>query len=208
MTYNIKEGYISNISPHHHNDVSYTEEAQREVYEFACDFMKSNSLTSVIDVGCGSGFKLMKYLHEFNTIGIEVEPCLSFLKSKYPDRVWVDSGVPEKSFNLNQTGICDLVICADVIEHIIDPDVLINYLLSVDAKYYIISTPCREVLCNHPKFSYLYGSTVDGPPYNPSHVREWTFDEFKEYLNIRFDVLSSSYCESQIECQFHLLTSK
>ena len=42
----------------------------------------------VIDVGCGSGWKLVNYLSkEFTTIGIETEPALSFLRRTYPDLV-------------------------------------------------------------------------------------------------------------------------
>lgn len=41
-----------------------------------------------IDVGCGSGWKLVKYLsEEFHTIGIETEPALSFLRKTYPEQV-------------------------------------------------------------------------------------------------------------------------
>ncbi len=42
-----------------------------------------------IDVGCGSGWKLVNYLSgEFHTIGIETEPALSFLRKTYPDQVF------------------------------------------------------------------------------------------------------------------------
>ena len=43
---------------------------------------------TVIDVGCGSGWKLVNYLSkEFKTIGVETEPALSFLRKTYPDQV-------------------------------------------------------------------------------------------------------------------------
>ena len=43
---------------------------------------------TVIDVGCGSGWKLVNYLsEEFKTIGIETEPALTFLREKYPGQV-------------------------------------------------------------------------------------------------------------------------
>jgi hypothetical protein len=42
-----------------------------------------------IDVGCGSGWKLVNFLSaEFHTIGIETEPALTFLRNKYPDQVY------------------------------------------------------------------------------------------------------------------------
>jgi len=46
------------------------------------------SVLTAIDVGCGSGWKLVKYIsEEFRTIGIDTEPALSFLKKKYPKQV-------------------------------------------------------------------------------------------------------------------------
>jgi 2-polyprenyl-3-methyl-5-hydroxy-6-metoxy-1,4-benzoquinol methylase len=154
--YGIKN-YQINSSPRHHNDEIYKDEWQKGVYLFTKNFMKENKLNNIIDVGCGSGYKLVNILEEFNTIGVETEPCYSILKKKYPLRKWLLSGEKEKSFmmydDLYET---DVVICSDVIEHIIDPDVLLDYLISLNSKYYIISTPCRQVLCNHPKFSHIF----------------------------------------------------
>jgi SAM-dependent methyltransferase len=207
-TYEINN-YLSNLNPTHHNDSEYTDTSQKEVYMFCADFMKQNSLKSVVDVGCGSGYKLIKYLSEFDTIGIETEPCFSLLKQKYPERNWIISGESEKSFN-NDVSISntDLVICSDVIEHILDPDILLEYLISLNAKYYVISTPCREILCKNQRYSNVYNHTWSGPPLNTSHVREWTMTEFINYISKKFNVINSFYGKEQIECQYHLLTIK
>jgi hypothetical protein len=201
--------YSINNNPEHHNDTDHTEEGQKEVYLFCRDFMQKNRLNSVIDIGCGSAYKLITYLSDFNTIGIETEPCYTYLKQTYPDNKWYLSGEMEKSFHIyDELNYPDVVICSDVIEHIVNPDNLIEYLLSFQSKYYIISTPCREVLCNHPRFSDNYKNAWNGPPINKCHVREWTMDEFKQYISNTFCILSSHYGENQIECQYHLLQIK
>ena len=208
MEYNIVN-YCINNNPHHHNDKNLKDESQKEVYDYCKIFMKKNKFNNVIDVGCGSGYKLIKILGEFNTIGIETEPCYSHLKSKYPLRNWLLSGEKEKSFILyNEINRPDVVICSDVIEHIINPDILLDYLISLNSKYYIISTPCRNVLCNRPKFSNIYKISWNGPPINNCHVREWTIEEFKKYISNKFDVVRSYYGKNQIECQYHLLKIK
>ncbi len=74
----------------------------------------------------------MKYFRAFETVGYETEPCLSFLRRTYPDRTWVASGESEKSFSKHQITRCDIVICSDVIEHIVNPDSLIEFLLSLE----------------------------------------------------------------------------
>lgn len=203
--YEIQDGYKINTNVEHYIDLDCKDEWQKEVYMFAKEIMKSNSYNSVIDIGCGSGYKLIKYLNEYETLGVETEPCYSFLKEKYPDRKWDLSGEQEKSFN-GEKYECDLVICSDVIEHIINPNDLINYLLNINAKMYILSTPCRDVLCNSPKFNY--SRSIEGPPLNPAHVREWTFDEFRKYVSRYFTIIDSKYGTEQIECQFHLLSKK
>jgi hypothetical protein len=162
--------------------------------------MLENNLSSVIDVGCGNGYKLVYYLKDFETLGIETEPCYTWLVNTYPDRKWFK--------HYGETKDCDLIICSDVIEHILDPDILLDYLISLGAKYYIISTPCREVLCNHRRLRRLFKESWQGPPINKCHVREWTMSELKEYLSSKFEIVYSAYCEKQVECQFHLLKIK
>jgi glycosyltransferase involved in cell wall biosynthesis len=204
--YKIQDGYTHRIQPGHHDDSTWEDQSQYEVYQYCAKFMELNNLQTVVDVGCGSGFKLIKDLGKFKTIGTETEPCYSLLKSKYPDREWYLAGEPEESF-FNNPNIenADVVLCCDVIEHIIDPDVLLDHLISLNAKYYIISTPCRETLCKNPRFSPIYEPTWNGPPLNGCHVREWTMKEFVEYISERFEVIESFYGEKQIECQYHLV---
>ncbi len=201
--YKIKSDYLINTNPSHHNDIPYTDGSQNEVYNFCKIFSDSNSLKSVLDLGCGSGYKLIKYFSEYETTGIETEPCYSFLNETYPDRKWLLSGDPSKSFPDVDIS-SDLVICSDVIEHIIDPDILLNFISSLDFKYLVISTPDREVL----KHFNGYEDCEFGPPLNMAHVREWSFEELKSYLSEKFEVVSGHHCDSQSECMFFLCKKK
>ena len=69
----------------------------------------------------------------------------------------------------------DLIICADVIEHLSNPDSILEWVrkFSHDGTVVIFSTPNRDV---------LQGPDSKGPPSNPSHYREWGWDEFESYL--------------------------
>ena len=183
-SYNIIDGYKINESVSHHIDIHYTDEGQDEVYLYAKEIAIKNNYKNIIDIGCGSGFKLMKYFSDYNTIGYEVEPSITFLKSKYPDRVWVNSGESEISFNYKDKYECDIIICADVIEHIQNPD----------------------NLCKSERFKNIYGNSYYGPPVNTSHVREWTYKELIEYLSKHFNIKESFFGKNQIECQYHLIS--
>jgi SAM-dependent methyltransferase len=198
--FGISELYTINNIPEHHNDIGWTDECQREVYTFAQQFMITNALNSVIDVGCGSGFKLIKYLGKFDTTGIDTEPCYSNLLSKYPNRKWLKSGEPEKSFSKDILD-SDIVICSDVIEHIINPVDLINFIKTIRTKYIVFSTPDREVLRKMPRFGE---AAWYGPPVNKAHVREWTCEEFNNFISKYFEVISYHHCYEQSECMIFL----
>ena len=201
--YKIKENYLFNLLPTHHNDISYTDGSQNEVYEFCKKLLDENGFESVIDVGCGSGYKLIKFFDDKNTIGIETEPCISFLRENYPQKKWIQSGEPSKSL-ISSDLSADIVICSDVIEHMIDPDTLIQFIQSLNYQYLIISTPDRAVLKN---FGGYENSDL-GPPINSSHVREWSYEEFESYLSEKFQIVGGHHCEIQSECMFFVCKKK
>ena len=41
--------------------------------------------STVLDIGTGSGFKLLKYFNNYDTIGMDLTPTVNWLKSKYPN---------------------------------------------------------------------------------------------------------------------------
>ena len=151
-----------------------TDEWQKEVYDYARNFMIRNNYQKVVDFGCGSGYKMMKNFQEFEAIGVEVEETYKFLVASHPNHTWYNAD------DLNtETLETDLVICADVIEHVLDPDEFLESLNKIKFKHLIISTPDRLTL--HGYFHF-------GPPNNPFHIREWTCREFRKYLSKYYKV--------------------
>lgn len=156
--------------------------AQTEVYEAALDVFKRNGGSVVGDVGCGSAYKLLKYFGNVRTIGFEVEPNFQFLVTQYPDREWRFG-----DFSSSTEGLpaFDIVICADVIEHLVDPDDLLNWLKRLNFRYLILSTPDKDML---PRYQVPAAQSQSGPPVNPRHIREWSFAELERYLSQYFDI--------------------
>jgi len=176
--YYIKPEYQSRTEYVHYDDQACEDEWQLEVYLHALGLMKKFDLKSVVDIGCGSAYKLMHYLSEYDTIGLELDINLEFLKDKYPLRVWLES-----NFDINHHINTDVVICSDVIEHIVNPDQLIQYIQAMRFKYLVLSTPDRDLVYEDvSKFR-------DGPPRNPAHVREWNSPEFKDYISQYFEII-------------------
>jgi len=195
--YCMRKDYIARTEYSHFNDQGFEDAWQLEVYLHALGLMKKYKLEKIIDVGCGSGYKLMTYLGEYETVGIELAENMDFLRKKYSNRKFLTS-----DFNSGEDFYTDVVICSDVIEHLLDPDELINFLKSMTFKYLVISTPDRHM---------LYGRMDPlqvGPPKNKAHVREWGFGEFKKYISSYFDIVEHKISNMEQSSQMIICTKK
>jgi SAM-dependent methyltransferase len=180
--YFIHDGYSSRTDAKEFDDTAFTDEFQREVYEYGRQVALLHNLSTVLDLGCGSGFKLITNFLEFDTAGIDLEPTVAFLRKRWPGRKWDTSA--------DRVSPSDLVICADVIEHVANPDDLLDTIIRKQPKRVIISTPERDTLCL---------GTHDGPPKNLHHVREWNFSEFHAYIGSRFHI-KQHFVINQTQC--------
>jgi len=168
--YGIKRGYIHRKKYHHFTADSSSDHCQQEVYETSLQLLSSNNYASIIDVGCGSGHKLIQlFSPDFNCTGIEIGETYQKLIQKYPNKNWLNDSDTDYA-----TLEADVVICSDVIEHVLNPTLLLQKIKSIkNTKLIIISTPDRLLA----RGWYEYG-----PPKNTTHVREWNGKEFAKYL--------------------------
>jgi SAM-dependent methyltransferase len=176
--YNIEDGYKHREKVSHHDDRKFTDGWQKAVYRKAKELNDQINGNKILDIGCGSGFKLMKNFADKETYGVELEPALSFLIEKYPERVWIESDFSRK-FGVR----FNVIICSDVIEHIGNPDELLEFINNQQFDHLVISTPAREM---------YQDEFISGPPRNPCHFREWKSEEFKEYISQFFNVVDHS----------------
>ena len=182
----IHPGYTHKVDVVAWDDRKFKHEAQRVVYHTSYTLSQRHGLTSVFDIGCGSGWKLVNLKGFRRRIGSEIEPCFSFLKETYPEGEWIFSDLSKPS----PVQDVDLVMASDVIEHLVNPDLLMDYIDGIAKwKYLVLSTPDRDS---------VHGRNHQGPPRNPCHVREWSPDEFYRYVIQRFPVISIAMAGSQI----------
>lgn len=173
--YCIKDGYKPRNFIKHFDDTRNTDKYQRGVYEYALKVCNLFQYRRVIDFGCGSGYKLVHFFDKYDTLGIDLDVTVKWLREKYPDRAWA---------TLEECGeedlACDMLICADVIEHVLDPDLFCAELRKIQFRRAIISTPERDLYA---------GPEHMGPPSNSHHVREWNGREFCAYMSTQFRVV-------------------
>lgn len=203
--YFIKKDYISRNSYTHHDDTNLKDEAQNEVYLAAYELAKEHGFERIGDIGCGSAFKLLKYFSDADTVGFEIEPMLSTLRKTYPYNFWSLSDFSRK---LRQAPF-DMIICSDVIEHLVKPDDLLNWISNqFEFQYLVISTPDRDLLNRVWTDPYYGPQSQSGPPVNTTHVREWSFSEFEVYIGQYFDIISHFHCAKEFYDQVIIAKKK
>lgn len=169
--YSIKRGYIHRASIVSHDDRGMGDTFQKEVYQEAAALIQKHQWQTALDMGCGSGYKTVQYLGHVHVTGVDFSPAIDQARMDYPKYEWINTEdfVPEHHH-------AELIICADVIEHVEDPDAFMKQIRSIrDWKCLMISTPER----NKRRGRWHYG-----PPPNPAHWREWSMREVKEFVTV------------------------
>ncbi|MGC5325137.1 hypothetical protein [Brevibacillus sp. SYSU BS000544] len=150
---------------------------QPNVYALARFIGEKLGCKYMIDIGSGAGFKLASMYPDFQIIGIDYGENLVNCRAKYPFGSWTEHNLDHPGeLNLPDEIVKDaVVICADVIEHLISPGYLLWKLKKVMelAPICLLSTPEREL-------TYRYNHM--GPPFNHCHTREWKLGEFRNLL--------------------------
>lgn len=173
----IKSGYIIRVNNDYYTDYPHVDGHQPDVYKLAYYLAKKDKINHIVDIGSGNANKHVPYKDEgINLILIDHGNNLNNINSKLKNvitRIDIDLEKIDKDMEFDLTN--SIVILADVIEHIVDPDPLLNYLskISKECKYLLISTPDRE---------RNWGVNHMGPPPNGAHCREWTLKEFSNLL--------------------------
>jgi len=195
--YFIKEGYKvqikKNILPQG-GENSYWNETriftsgyyQYGVYEYAKKIIKKNNkIKNVADIGCGVGTKLMKLIKPLGVevTGIDQKEAIEYCRKVYREGSFLIDNFENPTFNGSKF---DLIICSDVIEHLVEPDNLLNYIgrLCHNDSLIILSTPERDRFrgkdCMHSPMA--------------EHVREWNWEEIETYVKSRgFSIIEHLY---------------
>jgi SAM-dependent methyltransferase len=150
---------------------------QYDVYRIAAQLMQGPGVSSVLDVGCGPPMKLKSLL--------PARPLAVHLVDQAQSAPLAAQLLPQAAFtaadletiDLDLGRRFDLAICADVIEHLRDPDPCLRFIrrhLAPDGVL-VISTPERDI---------LRGRDCRSCPH-PDHVREWNREEFARFLQSR-----------------------
>jgi len=148
---------------------------QYHIYEFAADHFKKNDMKSVLDIGAGPGTKLLLFfdLEKIELDLIDQPGMDEVVLKKCPKGSFFGHNLEDDSFSTGKT--YDMIICADVIEHMNNPTALLNIIKNHmhSETVCVLSTPERDMRRGKSNFQ--------SP--NKAHVREWSYDEMKKYVS-------------------------
>ena len=148
---------------------------QYHVYEAASHLLAGMSQPHVADIGCGYPTKTDRLLAPLSgKVVLFDQPAMGqLLPTVFPHLHFepVDLECPEVAPYADHF---DLVVCSDVVEHLLAPDALMAFIRSIVKPdgYVVLSTPEREV---------ERGKDCLSSP-KAEHVREWTRSEFANYV--------------------------
>jgi SAM-dependent methyltransferase len=187
-TYFIKPGYRPNLvqatldptdDPDYWNSerIATAHSFQYDVYKLAARQLSDLDESRVLDVGCGPPLKLAELIGDLTThVQLIDQPNTADLAASImPEARFAQADL--ETIDLDLGCRFDIVICADVIEHLLDPDPCIGFIrrhLKPSGRLFI-STPERDV---------LQGRGCMHSPH-PMHVREWNRREFAQLLESR-----------------------
>jgi hypothetical protein len=175
MAYFLKEGYQERERPSYLVDSPRRDGiiGQPMVYPAAARLARELDCSSIVDIGCGWAGKLVELHPEFELVGIDYGPNIEHCRT-FGFGTWIEWDIERDP--LPDVPVEDAVIvCADVIEHLVDPSKLLHALRTLlqGAAAGLLSTPERDL---------TRGVNHFGPPQNVHHVREWNMDEFRRLL--------------------------
>lgn len=159
------------------DDLANKDEWQDHVYAFARRTFDCHGYASVVDIGCGSGYKLVKHFGDIARIGVDRAETVALLRARRPEGDWL--ALEELGDRYPEA---DLYICCDVIEHVPEPAAMLAMIAGSRFRRLVISTPAREILVADGRRNSA------GPPANAFHAMEWTMGEFHRLLSEYFDI--------------------
>lgn len=183
--YFIKEGYKPNLYQRtydsnsnekfwNENRLKSAKNLQYYVYHTCNKLILKNNFNKIMDVGCGPPMKIrnMFDLAKIDLTLIDQPSIEKHVKRIIPYARFISLNLENPDINLGEK--FQMIICSDVIEHLLEPDNCIKFIKKhIDIKGLVIfSTPERD-----------YRRGISCMSCNKKeHIREWNKREFALYI--------------------------
>lgn len=150
---------------------------QYAVYRRARRLAAERRTRSILDIGCGTATKLAALFGGITVHGIDSAEAIAVAARTLPAGHFVAADLDGEQLDLGAlVPRCtrELVICADVIEHLLYPDRLLDSIRG-------FATSDTRVVLSTPDRHRLLGTSARQPSV-PDHVREWSASELRRLV--------------------------
>ena len=181
----IKAGYRENTAPRsfdHGPDARYwtderlavTSSYQWPVYTLCRELLLARRARSFLDVGCGPGTKVAELIAPLcsDLVLVDQPSSRAIVARELRSARFVEADLDSLDLDLGRG--FDLIVCADVLEHLEHPDGCVRFIrehLAAGGRA-VLSTPERD---------HLRGLDCMTSPHR-DHVREWNAAEFRAFI--------------------------
>jgi 2-polyprenyl-3-methyl-5-hydroxy-6-metoxy-1,4-benzoquinol methylase len=153
-------------------------------------FLTACPVKRVLEVGCGEGFLLgylSQKLPDIEFVGVDLDTDdVTRLDARFSGVKAHTGSVYELDFLRHSHAEFDLIICAEMLEHVDDPLRALDSMLSLGPKHLLLTVP------HEPWFmlsNLLRGKNITRLGNDPEHVNHWGPGSFQKMLSTRLDVL-------------------
>jgi SAM-dependent methyltransferase len=147
---------------------------QHAVYRLCRDLLRSRAARSFLDVGSGPGTKVAELIAPLcsDLVLIDQPSSREIALRCVPGARFVAADLDALDLDLERS--FDLIVCADVLEHLKQPDACARFIREhlAEGGRAVLSTPERD---------NLRGRECMTSPH-PEHVREWNAAEFRAFV--------------------------
>lgn len=152
----------------------------RNFYQNLVSLTKTLAVKTILDAGCGEGFTMDRLSK--NGIGDKIEgveyskDAILLGKKLFPNLLIKQGSAYDLPYKDNSF---DLVVCTEVLEHLLEPSKALKEVLRTSKKYVLISVP------NEPFFmlgNLLRGKNLSRLGSDPDHINHWTIGSFQDFL--------------------------
>ncbi|WP_353743172.1 class I SAM-dependent methyltransferase [Desulfacinum infernum] len=146
---------------------------------------------AIHEVGCGEGYWVIQlHLQGFDVKGSDFSASVIEMARHNAKAFGIakDRFLTCSIYDLDEHRHgADLLLCLDVLEHLLDPEAALRALLRACYKYLIVSVP------NEPLWSFLNmvrGKYLRDKGNTPGHIQRWSQKAFIDFVSNHFQVIA------------------
>lgn len=152
---------------------------------------RSLQVSTILDAGCAEGFVSQRLLEEWPhalVVGVDLDvEALARGRELHPAITFEPGDVTSLPF---EDRSFDLVICSEVLEHLLHPEVALAELQRVAQHYCLLSVPHEPFFCLS---NLLRGKNISRLGDDVDHWQHWSATAFRRLASRYFHPLASRY---------------